>query len=245
VRAGARAVTRRPLLSLRRRYYAEGWARGVLERIPSAVRARLGLDDESARWTRRIEIGAGPHPQRGYLHVDVDTNARHLEVRAPAWRLPFPNDWASEILSIHSLEHVHPRMLQRTLREWHRVLAPGGAVRIHVPNSPALMRAYLAAGDSRERWTLSGALLGMYCGPDVSGPEELTANSDHQILFDGPLLLAALEEAGFQGLVELTDEVSDRHTDAWSHVVERYSIVVQGRKATARQMADGVLLVRT
>jgi hypothetical protein len=82
---------------------------------------------------------------------------------------------------------------------------------------------------------LSGALLGMYCGPDVRGPEDLAASSDHQILFDRPLLLAALEEAGFGGLVDLTEAVSDRHTDAWNQVVERYSIVVQGRKPTAGQ----------
>ncbi|HEX7298396.1 MAG TPA: methyltransferase domain-containing protein, partial [Solirubrobacteraceae bacterium] len=130
-------------MSLRRRYYADGTGAHIVERLPAAWSARLGLDDQTAYFTRRIEIGAGPHPQAGYLHIDVDPNARHLEAKAEAWALPFPDAWASEILSIHALEHVHPRLLNTTLREWHRVLRPGGRVRVHVPITPALMRAYL------------------------------------------------------------------------------------------------------
>jgi SAM-dependent methyltransferase len=218
-------------MAVRRRYYSEGTMASVVGRLPAVARSRLGLDDEGARLNRRIEVGGGPFPRPGYLHVDADPHARHLEARAVAWDLPFPDGWAAEILSIHALEHVHPRLLERTLREWNRVLAAGGVVRVHVPNTPALMQAYLAAQDNRTRWMLSGALLGMYCGPDISGPEDLPTSSDHQILFDAPLLLGSLGHAGFVDLVDLTDTVNDRHTEGWSEVVARYSIVVQGRKA--------------
>jgi hypothetical protein len=70
----------------------------------------------------------------------------------------------------------------------------------------------------------------MYCGPEVRGPENLCVPADHQILFDSSLLLASLEEAGFGHLADVTDQVTDRHTAPWREVVERYSIVVQGRK---------------
>jgi SAM-dependent methyltransferase len=140
-----RYLAHRPAMVLRRRYYVDGTMAWVVGRLPAATRSRLGLEDDGALSHHRIEIGGGPFPRAGYVHVDDDPNARHLEAQAVAWDLPFPDDWADEILSIHTLEHVHPRLLQRTLREWHRVLAPGGAVRVHVPNSPALMHAYLAA----------------------------------------------------------------------------------------------------
>jgi SAM-dependent methyltransferase len=226
----ARAVVRRALVLIRRRYYVDGSAAPVIERLPRRWLLRLGLDDGSARGSRRIEIGAGPYPQPGYLHVDVDPHAAHLEARAPAWDLPFPDGWATEILSIHALEHIPPRRLRETLREWYRVLRPGGLVQIHVPNSPALMEAYLTAETASEKWMLSGALLGMYCGPEVRGPEDLSVPSDHQILFDRSLLLGSLEEAGFAHVADLTEQVTDRHTAPWRDAVDRYSIVAQGRR---------------
>jgi SAM-dependent methyltransferase len=229
LRALRRAV-HRPLMSLRRGYYADGAGSRLLDRLPQDVRARVGVDDERARFTRRIEVGAGPYPQSGYLHVDVDANARHLEARALAWELPFDDDWAEEILSVHAVEHIAPRLLDATLREWRRVLAPGGTARIHVPNAPALMKAYLAAETPREKWILSSAILGMYCGPDLEGPEGVKVPSDHQILFDPPLLMGALEHAGFIDVVDLTERITDRHTDPWKGIVDRYSIIVEGRK---------------
>jgi SAM-dependent methyltransferase len=226
-----RRVAHRPAMALRRRYYADGTLASVVSLMPAGVRLRLGLDDEAARSQRRIEIGGGPFPRPGYLHVDTDPKARHLEARAVAWELPFPDDWADEILSIHTLEHIHPRLLQRTLREWHRVLRPGGAVRVHVPNSPALMEAYLSAEDDAHRWMLSGALLGMYGSPAIRGPEDIPSDADHQILFDRPLLFTALQHAGFVDLADLTEIVTDRHTEGWREVVDRCSLVAEGRKA--------------
>jgi hypothetical protein len=232
--SAARCLAHRPAMALRRRYYVDGTLGSVVGRLPAETRVRLGLEDDEARSHRRIEIGWGPFPRAGYVHVDADPNARHLEAQAVAWDLPFPDNWAEEVLSIHALEHVHPRLLDRTLRDWNRVLVPGGVLRVHVPNTPALMQAYLAAQDDQTRWMLSGALLGMYCGPDLHGPEDLPTDSDHQILFDAPLLLASLGSAGFVDLVDLTDIVSDRHTEGWTEVVARYSLVVQGQKAAER-----------
>ncbi|HEX7300571.1 MAG TPA: hypothetical protein VF257_16355, partial [Solirubrobacteraceae bacterium] len=68
------------------------------------------------------------------------------------------------------------------------------------------------------------------CGPTAQGPDDLRAASDHQILFDRPLLLAALRDAHFVDLIDLTETTTDRHTEAWSEVVDRYSIVIEGRK---------------
>jgi hypothetical protein len=70
----------------------------------------------------------------------------------------------------------------------------------------------------------------MYCGPDLEGPEGVKVPSDHQILFDPPLLMGALEHAGFIDVVDLTERITDRHTDPWKGIVDRYSIIVEGRK---------------
>jgi hypothetical protein len=174
----------------------------------------------------RVEVGSGGHPTPGYFHVDVSWQARHLEALAPMWKLPLPDDCAAEVRAIHALEHVEPRLLLGTLREWRRVLVRGGVAHISVPNGPAISEA-LRTASVPDKWPLIGSLLGMYCNPQSRAPEDLVARSDHQIVFDPELLTWALSEAGFGEIVNRTDEEDDRHSVAWRGLVERYSLIMR------------------
>lgn len=209
-------------------YYVGGHNKAV-ERLSAPLRAKLGLTDAAALLSRRVEIGGGPRPLPGYIHVDQDRNAAHLESLAPAWRLPFSKDWADEIVAVHALEHVHPQMLLPTLTEWIRVLRPGGLVRIHVPNSSQIMERFISAS-LPEKWALMGGLLGMYVGPDCVAPEGIPSPSDHQVLFDAEVMRWCLEEVGFHSVTNISEEVSDFHTEAWQPLVRRYSLIFEGQK---------------
>jgi SAM-dependent methyltransferase len=222
-------LVQRVTVPVRRRYYLAGGGRRAIERLPAFVRAVAGLDDPSAIGSRRLEIGGGPHAQRGFLHVDIDPGAHHLEWVAPAWRLPVPDGWASEIVAIHALEHVEPARLLETLEEWHRALAPGGRVELHVPNGPALMRAFVER-PVPEKWPIMGSILGMYCSPEVRSPSGLTTRSDHQLIFDVPMLRWALESAGFAAVRDLTGVAEDRHSASWRPLVPDYSLIAEARK---------------
>jgi hypothetical protein len=232
----ARAVFRglqRLTVPARRRYYLAGRGRRLVGLLPGRVRQVLGLDDPSAIGSTRLEIGGGPHAQRGFLHVDIDPGAHHLEWVAPAWSLPLPDGWATEVVAVHALEHVPPGRLVETLAEWRRVLAPDGRVEIHVPNGPALMEAFLAR-PVEEKWPIMGSILGMYCGPEVRDPRGLEERSDHQLIFDVPLLSWALEAAGFAAVRDLTGEMEDRHTEPWRGLVPDYSLIAEARKPAAQ-----------
>jgi SAM-dependent methyltransferase len=233
----ARAAFRglqRLTVPLRRRYYLTGKGRRPIGLLPGRVREVLGLDDLTAIGSTRLEIGGGPHAQRGFLHVDIDPGAHHLEWVAPAWSLPLPDDWATEVVAVHALEHVPPGRLVETLAEWRRVLGPDGRVEVHVPNGPALMEAFLAR-PVEEKWPIMGSILGMYCGPEVRDPRGLEQRSDHQLIFDVPLLSWALEAAGFAAVRDLTGEREDRHTEPWSALVRDYSLIAEARKIDAQR----------
>jgi SAM-dependent methyltransferase len=227
-RAGFRLV-QRATVPIRRRYYLHGAGRRAVAALPRQLRAVVGLDDPDAIGSRRLEIGGGPHAQRGFLHVDIDPGAHHLEWVAPAWKLPLPDGWASDIVAVHALEHIEPPRLLQTLREWHRVLAPGGRVEVHVPNGPALMEAFVAR-PVPEKWPIMGSILGMYCSPGVRDPSGLRTRSDHQLLFDPPTLRWAFDSAGFGAISDLTGAIEDRHTAAWHPLVPDYSLIAEARK---------------
>jgi SAM-dependent methyltransferase len=222
-------LLQRLTVGLRRRYYFDGECQRFVAAMPPGLRVALGLDDPSAVGSTRIEIGGGPHAQRGFLHVDIDPGAHHLEWVAPAWALPLPDDWATEIVAVHALEHVEPARLVATLDEWRRVLAPGGRVEIHVPNGPALMEAFVAR-PVEEKWPIMGSILGMYCSPAVRDPRELGLRSDHQLIFDAPMLRWALEAAGFADVSDLTGVREDRHSEPWRPLVVDYSLIAEARK---------------
>ena len=226
---GGFRVVQRATLPVRKRYYLNGGATGVVRALPKPVKAAVGLDDPSAVGSRRIEIGGGPHAQAGHIHVDIDPSAHHLEVLAPMWELPFEDGWGESIVAVHALEHCHPTKLVDTLTEWLRVLQPGGTARVHVPNGPELMEALVKAPVD-EKWPIMGSILGMYCGPGSRDPRTLDWRSDHQLILDIPMLRWAFESAGFTEFTDLTETVTDRHTDAWRQVVPHYSLIVEATK---------------
>jgi predicted SAM-dependent methyltransferase len=206
----------------------------ALGRLPRALRRHLDLDlDAETIEPLRVELGSGPFPTPGYVHVDSDWRARHLEYRRPVWDLPFGDGSVQEILAVHVLEHVHPGELGRTLREWRRILRPGGAARIHVPNAPAVFESFVHAS-AGDKWALTNALLGMWGGPEISSADDLRPgrnDPDHKALYDFDLLAGELQAAGFDEVVDLTGDVVDRHTEAWRPIVDRYSLVVEARVA--------------
>lgn len=180
----------------------------------------------------RVELGAGQFPTPGYVHVDHDHRARHLEHLAPVWDLPFADQEVDEILAVHTLEHVHPARLGETLAEWHRVLHPGGTLRVHVPNGPAVFDAF-CRGSIASKWALMNAFFGYASGPEVTGPEQLAGpreRPDHKVIYDFTLLESVLRQSGFGHIEDLSELTTDRHTEAWRGIVSPMSLVVRARR---------------
>jgi predicted SAM-dependent methyltransferase len=218
-----------PTLRLRRLAQQGRLPVGIL---PSAVRRALDLDlDGATPGVRRVEIGGGPSPTPGYVHVDADRGARHLEHIAPAWKLPFDDGSVDEILAVHVLEHIHPGRVRETLVEWHRVLRPGGCALIHVPNATSIFETYLK-GDTEQKWAAVSAIFGTPSDPAMLGGTAVTAQwwSGHQAMYDFDLLHEILGASGFDDVVDLTIEEPDHHSAAWQHLIPYMSLVVRARR---------------
>ena len=81
----------------------------------------------------RLDIGSGQaHGNDGW--VGVDPFSPTADVRDFMWNIDFADDSVDEIFSSHSLEHVEKKMVLPTLKEFKRLIKPGGKITIRVPD---------------------------------------------------------------------------------------------------------------
>lgn len=84
----------------------------------------------------KLNLGAGPHPLPGYTNIDINTTGEHV------YPLEYPADTADEIRASHVLEHFSHREVGDVLKEWVRVLKPGGLLKIAVPDFEWICQAF-------------------------------------------------------------------------------------------------------
>ena len=141
----------------------------------------------------RIHFGSGVVYLNGWINVDLDSPVadRCLDLTEP---LPFISNTVSHIYSEHFIEHVTRAQAISFLRECHRVLMPGGAIRISTPNLRFLISSYLAG--NIDEW-------GDLWQPDTlcSMMNEGMRAWGHHWVYDAEELVRVLQEAGFNSIV--------------------------------------------
>ena len=79
----------------------------------------------------KLNIGGGQHPIEGYETVDRQNGQE-------AYPLEFGDGVADEVYASHILEHFSHAEAPNVLRDWVRVLKPGGRMRLAVPDAERL-----------------------------------------------------------------------------------------------------------
>jgi predicted SAM-dependent methyltransferase len=188
----------------------------ALARVPQAGTAfleRIGLiGAEQARMVRVARTGAVR--------------------RGRADRLPFADSTVSVVYSSHMLEHLGRDEARAFLLECHRVLRPGGTLRLVVPDIERYVSAYREDGDadrlidslrmahSKEQSTLARLLVGF---------------RGHRWMYDSRSLTALVETAGFEAVELLAPGETRLEDPAGLDLREREgdSIYLEARKGSA------------
>lgn len=94
-----------------------------------------------------VNIGAGPQGKPGWINVDL-YNAPGINCLYDCRQsLPFPNNSVKGIFTEHFFEHIdYVEEVPYFLSECHRVLIPGGIIRIIVPDAEKYLNGYCKAG---------------------------------------------------------------------------------------------------
>lgn len=92
-----------------------------------------------------LNLGCGEQRHPAWTNVDLvpaGDDVIPCDLRRP---LPFADGAFTAAYAAHVIEHVAPVEARRLVEELRRVLAPGGIVRIVVPDLEGIVRAYLAS----------------------------------------------------------------------------------------------------
>lgn len=84
---------------------------------------------------KKLDLGSGGRSSPlGNEWISVDLHHPEAELQVSMGSLPYEDNEISEIHSSHSLEHVAKKEVLPTLVEWKRVLKPGGALTLIIPD---------------------------------------------------------------------------------------------------------------
>jgi predicted SAM-dependent methyltransferase len=172
----------------------------LLVRVRNALtrsEQRLLARTSRAARPRLLNLGSGPRglAASNWINVDAfhDTNVHHLmDFGRP---FPFADGSFDGIFSEHVLEHFSREDGARVLRECRRVLAPGGFLRVIVPDAGKILQAYVDDPQSliSHRETSTGLpieVVNLYA----------YQRYEHQCLYDWPLMRRTLADVGFSDI---------------------------------------------
>lgn len=95
----------------------------------------------------KLNLGCGFKKLEGYINVDAEICGTPPDVISDIRKLDLPDNYADEILAVHLIEHINRWEVDDMLRDWIRVLKPGGWLIVECPNIMTACKAIVARGE--------------------------------------------------------------------------------------------------
>lgn len=136
----------------------------------------------------KLDLGGGADPRPGYVNVD---RLCGKEIHP----LDYPDGAADEIVASHCLEHLPMRTAIAAVKDWARVLKPGGVLKIAVPDLDRIIKA--VNDGNPDGWPIQAYIYG----------GQTDENDFHRSGYNAEWLTHLMSQAG---LTDIKPWVSDR-----------------------------------
>jgi predicted SAM-dependent methyltransferase len=164
------------------------------------VRSRRVARYLAAEADPMLHIGAGPLRLPGWLNTDLVAGEVQLDVGR---RLPLPDSSFAYVFGEHVIEHLAPGASDRLLRELHRVLRPGGVLRLTTPDLAKIVAIYEDRNpvvSQSEYARFLGGLTGKRYARGCQVFNDYLRLWGHRYVYDEEDLASRLGEAGFDAV---------------------------------------------
>jgi predicted SAM-dependent methyltransferase len=137
----------------------------------------------------KLNLGGGGHTPDGYVEIDHQSGGE-------IYPLPFGDGSAEVVRASHCLEHFSHKIVGDVVKEWVRVLKPGGTLKIAVPDFRKIVSWYV---QGKNDLPLQLYLMGGQKDED----------DYHKTIFEYGLLKTVMEKAGLEDIRPWTSELQD------------------------------------
>lgn len=145
-----------------------------------------------------INLGSGVHTSKEFTNVDT-LPYPWVHYINEVQLLPMCADNSADLIyASHLVEHIPREQLLAALKEWHRVLKPGGVFRMGVPSFDALIKIYELSG--KDVHSIENQLLGQEC-----------PYNDHHTIWNDAFAKEIFEKAGFKEVRKWDPQTADHH----------------------------------
>ena len=159
----------------------------------------------------KLDLGAGQMSPPGFTPLGHGHGSEIFPLST------IGSDTVDEVRASHCLEHFPHKQVPDVLKEWVRVLKPGGLLKIAVPDFEKIAKNYLNGGAQPTQSYIMGG--------------QIDADDFHKSLFDEGRLRALLAAVGIVEIERWTSELSD-------YAAYPISLNLCGRKPTGKSQRE-------
>jgi predicted SAM-dependent methyltransferase len=153
---------------------------------------------------RKLQIGSNIRVLPGWLNTDLYPASLRSVTLDATRRFPFDGASFDYVFSEHQMEHIRYDDALLMLRECHRILRPGGQIRIALPSADRLLELFGPSRTELQNRYIREKTKLLY--PNACQPSPCFAlnagfmNWGHKFLYDNETLRGVLQSAGFSNI---------------------------------------------
>lgn len=168
----------------------------------SYIRFRNTIEKAKKNDDIRLNLGSGDLTLDGWINIDMCLNPKVLAMKLPRGLRRFDDNSVNYIYTSHFFEHLeYPGEASDFVKECHRILAPGGGLRIVVPGIEKIIRAYVQ--DNQDFFKIQKDMHPSWCTTKLEHlMYALQQDGEHKYGYDFETMEKLLSQAGFRKVIK-------------------------------------------